>query len=171
MKRRAIVWLISFVTFGEFHGQTNEHIAIRGEIFSVLDYYLLACLDPGSQAVVLEFDSMAMGFIAEHPGSPIGLGMKSTAQLMLAESMWNPMDKLNQFQTWKPQLEDAIVQLPLDPDLRFFRLSVQFSIPKLLEYNNEMAEDAEVVREALSNAHWSDRPKYESFVADFLNQL
>jgi hypothetical protein len=85
--------------------------------------------------------------------------------------MWNPMDKWTQFQTWKPQLEEAIVQRPLDADLRFFRLSVQFSVPALLEYNSDMDEDSDAVREALSDAFWAERPEYESFVAAFLNQL
>jgi hypothetical protein len=171
MKRWAIVWLVSCVAVGEFHGQTDENIADRSAVFSVLDYYRLACLDPGSKAVVLEFDSMAVAFIAEHPESALGLGMKSTAQLMLAESMWNPLDKLSQFQAWKPQLEDAIAQSPLDPDLRYFRLSVQFSVPALLEYNSDMDGDAAAVKEALSKEFWSEHPEYESFVEAFLNQL
>ena len=171
MKRWAIVWLVSIMAVGDFHGQIDEKIADRSAVFPVLEYYRLACLNPSSKTVVLEFDSMAVAFIAEYPESALGLGMKSTAQLMLAESMWNPMDKWTQFQTWKPQLEEAIVQRPLDADLRFFRLSVQFSVPALLEYNSYMDEDSDAVREALSDAFWAERPEYESFVAAFLNQL
>jgi hypothetical protein len=171
MKRLAVLWFVAFAAIGEFNGQTNENIATRAEIFSVLDSYRLACLNPDVQANVLEFDSMAVAFLADHTKSGLGRGMKATAQLMLAESMWNPLDKLTQFQAWKPQLEDAIAQRPLDPDLRFFRLSVQFSVPALLDYNNDMDEDATAVREALYNKHWSEQPDYESFVAAFLNQL
>jgi hypothetical protein len=48
---------------------------------------------------------------------------------------------------------------------------VQFSVPALLEYNSDMDEDSDAVREALSDAFWAERPEYESFVAAFLNQL
>ena len=84
---------------------------------------------------VMTFDSLAVLYLAQNPESALGQGMKSTAQLMLAESMWNPIDKLSQFQAWQPQLEEAIAAQPSDPDLRFFRLSVQYSVPALLQYD------------------------------------
>ena len=81
------------------------------------------------------------------------------------------MDKLAQFQAWQPQLEEAIAAQPSDPDLRFFRLSVQYSVPALLQYNEDMEKDAEVVRKAHAAGHWSNQPEHESFVTDFLSQL
>ena len=152
-------------------GQANAKGAAPEDYASVLSAYRKACLTPENASTVMGFDSIAVLYLEHNPESALGQGMKSTAQLMLAESMWNPIDKLSQFQAWHPQLEGAISAQPFDPDLRFFRLSVQYSVPALLQYNQDMEKDAEVVKQAHSEGHWSNQPEHESFVIDFLNQL
>ena len=152
-------------------GQAIEKVAAPEDHASVLSAYRKACLTPSEAATVMNFDSLAVLYLAQNPESALGQGMKSTAQLMLAESMWNPIDKLSQFQAWQPQLEEAIAAQPSDPDLRFFRLSVQYSVPALLQYDADMENDAEMVRKARAEGHWSNQPEHETFVTDFLNQL
>ena len=152
-------------------GQANEKGEAQEDHASVLSAYRKACLTPENASTVMTFDSLAVLYLEQNPESALGQGMKSTAQLMLAESMWNPIDKLSQFQAWQPRLEEAIAAQPFDPDLRFFRLSVQYSVPALLQYNQDMEKDAEVVKQAHAEGHWSNQPEHESFVIDFLNQL
>lgn len=152
-------------------GQAIEKVAAPEGHASVLSAYRKACLTPSDAATVMNFDSLAVLYLAQYPESALGQGMKSTAQLMLAESMWNPIDKLSQFQAWQPQLEAAIAAQPSDPDLRFFRLSVQYSVPALLQYDADMENDAEMVRKAHTGGHWANQPEHETFVTDFLNQL
>ena len=152
-------------------GQAIEKVAAPEAHASVLSAYRKACLAPSDAATVMNFDSLAVLYLAQNPESALGQGMKSTAQLMLAESMWNPIDKLSQFQAWQPQLEAAIAAQPSDPDLRFFRLSVQYSVPALLQYDADMENDAEMVRKAHAGGHWANQPEHETFVTDFLNQL
>ena len=141
------------------------------ERLTVLSAYRNACLEPGNARLVLAFDSVSTDFMNHHPKLAIGQGMRATAKLMMAESMWNPLDKLVQFQKWKPKLEEALDRQPDDPDLRFFRLSIQFSVPSILEYNDDMEIDAQATREALAAGHWSSSSEHHAFVSSFLDEL
>ena len=172
MKRWAVLtFCFASVVCGAW-GQAIEKVAAPEGHAAVLSAYRKACLTPENASTVMTFDSLAVLYLEQNPESALGQGMKSTAQLMLAESMWNPIDKLSQFQAWQPQLEEAIAAQPSDPDLRFFRLSVQYSVPALLQYNAGHGERCrEWSSKHMPRGHWSNQPEHESFVIDFLNQL
>lgn len=152
-------------------GQTEVSNSWKAQYHEGLQAYRNACLEPANDEIVLTFDSLALVLLAQEPTSAMAAGMRATAQLMLAESMWNPLDKLTQFQSWKPKLEAAIAADPNNADLRFFRLSVQFSVPALLEYRSNMVEDEQNTRAAIATGQWSTDTEHQTFISSFLDQL
>lgn len=108
-----------------------------------------------------------------HPSDDTAQGFYATAMLMTAQHAWNPLEKLELFQSWKPRLERAIAQSPEDSqaDLLFLRLGVQAHVPALLDYRSEMASDRRLVEQAMREGFWSDDPQHELFVSEFLTYL
>lgn len=166
-----MVCLVLILCVNSSFGQVESSNSWETQYHTGLQAYRKACLEPANAEIVLTFDSLALVLLAQEPTSAMASGMRATAQLMLAESMWNPLDKLTQFQSWKPKLEAAIAADTNNADLRFFRLSVQFSVPALLEYRSNMMEDEQKARSALANGHWSSDIEHQTFVASFLDQL
>ena len=107
----------------------------------------------------------------QHPDSPMARGFQAVAELMLAEESWNPMDKLARFNAWQPVLDAAIKVMPGDPDLALLRLGVQAHVPAILNYDQDMANDEAVVRQALARGHWSNDPEHAAFAEAFLTYL
>jgi hypothetical protein len=158
-------------TLSSVFGQINEQAESWADHLSVLTAYRNACDIPGNESLVLAFDSAAVDFFQRYPELAVSQGMKATAQLMLAKYMWNPLHKFNQFQEWKPHLEEALVKEPNNPDLRFFRLSIQYNVPSILDYKSEMEQDASIIIRALDAGYWSSSPEHRAFVSALLNQL
>lgn len=111
--------------------------------------------------------------LQEHPSDDIAQGFYATAMLMTAQHAWNPLEKLELFQSWKPRLERAIAQSHVDSqaDLLFLRLGVQTHVPTLLDYRSEMTSDRRLVEQAMREGFWSDDPQHERFVSEFLTYL
>ena len=107
----------------------------------------------------------------QHPDSPMASGFLAVAELMLAEESWNPVDKLARFNAWQPVLDAAIKAMPGDPDLALLRLGVQAHVPAILNYDQDMANDEAVVRQALARGHWSNDPEHAAFAEAFLSYL
>lgn len=105
------------------------------------------------------------------PNAWLHQGFRAVAELMLANHSWNPAEKLSQFLTWQPILEEAIQKLPEDPDLAFLRLGVQTHVPAFLSYHQNIPDDRHKVETALIAGFWSDDPTHEAFVRDFLSYL
>lgn len=166
-----MVCLVFVMCVNASFGQAEGSNSWEENYHAGLEAYRNACLEPANDALVLTFDSLALVLLAQEPTSAMAAGMRATAQLMLAESMWNPLDKLSQFQSWKPNLEAAIAADSKNADLRFFRLSVQFSVPALLEYNSNMMEDEQKTRAAIADGHWSGNIEHQTFISSFLDQL
>ena len=107
----------------------------------------------------------------QHPDNPMARGFQAVAELMLAEESWNPMDKLARFNAWQPILDAAISAMPGEPDLALLRLGVQAHVPALLNYDQDMANDEAVVRQAMARGHWSNDPEHAAFAEAFLSYL
>ena len=97
--------------------------------------------------------------------------MLATARMMRAETQLNPFAKLQTFLAQRDPLEAAIAAAPDHPELRLFRLSIQWSVPFFLDYTSNMDEDASRVAVALDAGYWADDAKQSAFTLTFLQHL
>ena len=98
-KSCAMLCLVLVCCVSPVVGQTEVSNSWKAQYHEGLQAYRNACLEPANDEIVLTFDSLALVLLAQEPTSAMAAGMRATAQLMLAESMWNPLDKLTQFQS------------------------------------------------------------------------
>lgn len=61
---------------------------------------------------------------------------------MYAEMVDGPYDKLSTFNQGKNLLEKAISKAPQNAELRFLRFSVQDNVPWIVNYSDQLEEDA-----------------------------
>lgn len=116
--------------------------------------------------------AQSMAAICEQsPSNAQARGFHAVAELMLAEETWNPMDKLQRFNEWKPVLEGVLSELPHDPDMALLRLGVQEHVPLFLDYHDDMTRDQAIVQEGLDSKHWAEDPDHQLFVQEFLLSL
>ncbi|MDB0025116.1 hypothetical protein N9D95_01055 [Flavobacteriales bacterium] len=116
--------------------------------------------------------AQSMAAICEqNPSNAQALGFHAVAELMLAEEAWNPMDKLQRFNEWKPLLEAVLSELPRDPDMALLRLGVQEHVPLFLDYHDDMTRDQAIVQQGLDQQHWAADPEHQLFVREVLLSL
>ena len=104
-------------------------------------------------------------------GHPLSHGFLAVSNLMVADELRNPLEKLEIFNAWQPVLESAVAALPEHPDLALLRLGVQTRVPSILNYNNNTRADRLLVERALAQGHWSTDRIHAAFVRDFLAYL
>lgn len=141
------------------------------ELTRVREAYRAACLNPSDVATVDQFVAAAEAFSLEASGSWLAQGFVATAEMMRAEPLFNPFEKLTHFNAGKEPLEEAIAAEPTDPELRLFRLSVQWKVPSFLGYNDRMEEDAACIARALTAGHWSEDPDHAAFALTFIQHI
>lgn len=150
------------------------HLTSSGQTLVLSDVraaYRAACLAPSDRSTVEAFIADAESFIGRDTANAFHRGLLATARIMRAETLWNPVEKLQTFHAQRVPLEAAIAAAPDHPELRLFRLSVQWSVPFFLDYSSDMEEDAVRVAEALELGYWSDDAEQGAFALTFLNHL
>mgnify|MGYP000055972810 FL=1 len=108
------------------------------------------------------------GTCEEHP---LSHGFLAVSNLMVADELLNPLEKLKIFNAWQPVLESAVAALPEHPDLALLRLGVQTHVPSILNYSSNTQADRMLVERALAEGHWSSDRIHAAFVRDFLTYL
>lgn len=104
-------------------------------------------------------------------GHPLSHGFLAVSNLMVADEVWNPLEKLEIFNAWQPVLVSAVAALPEHPDLALLRLGVQTHVPSILNYSHNIQADRLLVERALTQGHWSSDRIHAAFVRDFLKYL
>lgn len=125
--------------------------------------YHETCLDFRNQILVERFLSDMRQIETMCPNDFRIQGYLAAAGMIHAGLGWNPIEAWQRFNEWQPKLEDAIAQLPLDPDLRLLRLGVQSNAPRLLSYHENIEEDLLQIRNALQAGYWKNNPVFEAF--------
>ena len=133
--------------------------------------YRAACLAPTSTDMVTAFVRAAEHWVGSDSTDAYAQGLLATARMMRAETQFNPFEKLMTFQAQRDPLEAAIVADPDHPELRLFRLSIQWSVPFFLDYSGNMEEDASRVTAALDAGYWADDAEQSAFALTFLQHL
>lgn len=73
--------------------------------------------------------------------SPLYMGYKASATMMMARHVFNPFSKLSYFKKGKKMLESAIKADVNDVELRALRFAAQSNIPSFLGYNESWHND------------------------------
>ncbi|RPG82913.1 MAG: hypothetical protein CBD69_010275 [Crocinitomicaceae bacterium TMED209] len=133
--------------------------------------YRAACLAPANSEVVAAFNRTAELWVGSDSTNAFAQGLLATARMMRAETQFNPLAKLQTFLSQRDPLEAAIATDPDHPELRLFRLSIQWSVPFFLDYAGNMDEDAGRVATALDNGYWADDAEQGAFALTFLQHL
>lgn len=71
----------------------------------------------------------------------IYLGFKAMAFMLQSKHHTNPFTRLSYFNKGKDCLETAIAKEPANPELIYFRFSVQTNVPPLLKYSSKIKTD------------------------------
>ena len=158
---RALAWMLVLGTPSLLLGQTPTELSAWRAL-----YRQTSEGGPADSAIVRMVKAQQ-----SHPDNAFCMAFQATAQLQKAQELWNPLDKLTTFQTWRPVLDLALEALPNDPDLAMLRLGVQSHTPSFLDYNQAMDKDTKRVRDALEAGHWDDDPTHAAFVQDFFTYL
>lgn len=67
-------------------------------------------------------------------------------QCIWAKHVFNPFSKLKTFNEGKNNIEKAVKNEPLNPEIRLVRLSVQKNAPSFLRYGDNVQEDESFIR-------------------------
>lgn len=82
--------------------------------------------------------------------SPLLLGYKASATMLMAKYAINPFNKLSYFNEGKKMLERAIQMDENNVELRFLRFAVQNNAPSFLGYRNQITGDKAFLLKSVS---------------------
>ena len=77
----------------------------------------------------------------DEKNSPLFLGYKASANMMMAKHVSNPFTKLSYFKKGKKMMEKAINADKGNVELRSLRFAVQANIPPFLNYDDDLESD------------------------------
>lgn len=95
---------------------------------------------------------------------PTELAYLGAFQAVLANHVLNPISKLSSFKKGKNNIEKAIRQNPNETEIRFIRLSIQYSIPKFLGYKSDIDTDKDFILKNFKNI---ENPNLKKLIRDF----
>jgi hypothetical protein len=99
--------------------------------------------------------------------NPLMAGYKACGTMMMANYVWNPLEKLSNFNEGKNLLEKCIKRDPANIELRFLRFSVQNNAPAFLNYNQSLESDKKILVNKVISLHDKQLRK---FIMDYLLQ-
>lgn len=100
--------------------------------------------------------------------NPLDKGYLGTATAMYAACAENVIEKFNFFNEGTSLLDQAVNQDPNNPELRFLRLSVQEKAPRMLNYNNNLEQDAQVIYQAFQQKRISKNSSFWEIAINFI---
>lgn len=96
------------------------------------------------------------------------MAYKAAGECMMAEYVFSPISKLKYFNRGKKNLEAAITEGKQVENI-YLRLLIQLNVPKMLNYNDEVARDLEFLRDRLPSS--SIDPDYKRLMMENLLQV
>ncbi len=129
---RIILFLFLFISFHSF-----------SEINRVRFYQ---AIQSGSlKQVTEEINSLSKNKASINKDAFLGAMIMKKAQFMKT-----PKEKLTVFKKGRDLLESAIKKNPNNAEFRFLRLLIQENCPKILKYNTNREEDAELIQQKIN---------------------
>jgi hypothetical protein len=99
---------------------------------------------------------------------PLQCGYKGVAIASYAELADGVSAKFSYFEQGKNLLEKAIKASPNNPELRFLRFSVQDNVPWIVNYSDQLEEDAALVMQAIRQKKVNSKDAFWSKAIRFL---
>ncbi|MDX1350392.1 MAG: hypothetical protein R3279_09100 [Putridiphycobacter sp.] len=87
---------------------------------------------------------------------PIPFGYRALYYFMRAKYLYWPNQKLAAFNTGKKIMEAIITLNPNEPELRLIRYSVQYNLPSVLSYNQNVTDDKKILQLALKDKKYNN---------------
>lgn len=83
------------------------------------------------------------------------MAYKASARSLMAQHIWNPLDKLSKAKESMRLFRKAVRLDPDNLEVRFLRFAIQHSIPSILDIDDERKEDMAILLRRL--------PEYENY--------
>lgn len=133
-------------------------LAEECELFSIRSLY-------GKAVDSERFSENLIANLKKCEGNVMTDGYLGAAQMILAKHTWNPIRKSNLFFKGKNILEATILRNFEVVELRFLRLTIQFSSPNFLGYKSSIHPDKEFILANYFNLDDDDlRSRIKSFI-------
>ncbi len=102
----------------------------------------------------------------EKTGEPLYGGFLAVGNFYMAKHAFNPLKKMSYFNEGKAKLENAVKADPKNLEIRLMRLITQENAPRILGYNQHIAEDRNFLIREYRNTPDSDLKVY---IQQYLN--
>lgn len=99
---------------------------------------------------------------------PLTRAYQGSALSRIAGFGFNPYTKYSRFSKGRELIEQAVLDSPADAEIRFIRLSIQLNAPAFLNYDNNIADDKQIVVKALLNRSFALNRKFEKNMSNFM---
>ncbi|CAN5914056.1 hypothetical protein BH24BAC1_BH24BAC1_31160 [soil metagenome] len=73
------------------------------------------------------------------------LGYQAVSEAVMAKFVWSPYQKLRHLRNAQKIFQQALSTDPRNPEVRFLRYTVEYSVPRYLKMSEHLAEDREMV--------------------------
>ncbi len=105
--------------------------------------------------------------LTKEKSTPLMKAYHGAALAMLADFGFNISKKLEQFNTGKDLIAEAIAEDPNNAEIRLIRFSIQHEAPGFLGYDCCIDEDLALLKEALNKRWLDDDPDYKTKLLAF----
>lgn len=130
----ALACTIFFLAIGTPMAVAAQHVPT-----TLRDLYYAAYKDKNAAQKLLDITG------AQQSATPVLLGYKAVAAIMMCNHLQNPYSRLKYFYRGKNELEKAIALSPADTELRFLRFAVQCNVPGILNYAQNIPNDRQLL--------------------------
>ena len=105
--------------------------------------------------------------ITKEKKDPLMMAYHGASLAMLADFGFNPVKKMEQFNTGSKLITKAIELDPKNIEIRMIRLSIQLEAPDFLGFNCCVDEDLSAIKQALKNNWLSADSNYKMKIINF----
>jgi len=82
--------------------------------------------------------------------TPIEMAYQAAAEALKAQEEWNPIEKLLHLRKFKRLIAKAVELDADEVEIRFLRFGIEYNIPVMFRYSNDMLEDKAMILDSIS---------------------
>ena len=92
--------------------------------------------------------------------TPIELAYKAAAEALKAQNEWNPLEKILYLKKFHKMIGKAVKLDVNEIEIRFLRFGIEYNIPSILGFSNNMLEDKSLIINSVSKIERFDIEEY-----------